>query len=328
MEINPETLEIEIVDVGPIEGGVQVFARVWSDGVQIGFGADGTVDIERFRFINPPILVPDKNGLIIVITPADELTSSPEHISKYREDPQEALLRALSEIVTTMNYAAVGATVTVGKIGNTTTTIYSSTNDGTFLSDNQVTYTLARDATAASAIDQGNGNVVHNSLISTTYYVRRFVTFFDTSPIGSDVVSSATLSVSSLGAQGLGNTDTIRIVPFTGSNPPVVGDFDLFGTTEYASKALSTFSGTAGVYNDFSLNATGIATINGSGTTVFGFRSLMDINNTTPTGQNYMRVYQADNVGTTNDPKLVVEHSAGGGGGSPTPTLMMMGIGS
>ena len=56
---------IEIVDIKPIENGLELFARVSQGGKQIGFGKDGTVDVERFRLINPPTIVPDLNGDII-----------------------------------------------------------------------------------------------------------------------------------------------------------------------------------------------------------------------------------------------------------------------
>ena len=36
-------LELEVVKTELIEGGIAVFARVFQDGVQIGFGADGTL---------------------------------------------------------------------------------------------------------------------------------------------------------------------------------------------------------------------------------------------------------------------------------------------
>ena len=51
---------IQIVEMVPINGGVEVFARAWdSTGKQYGFGKDGSVDLERFRIINPTIMVPD-----------------------------------------------------------------------------------------------------------------------------------------------------------------------------------------------------------------------------------------------------------------------------
>jgi len=304
-------LEIEIVDIEPIEGGVQIFARAWNDGVQIGFGNDGTVDIERFRIFNPPILVPDENRDIVIEQQADDSQGLPYSRRVFREDPQEALLQSLENTIVSMKNVHDADVIVPNKRGNTTSTFYSSENDGTFLSDNKATYALARDATSAGAIDQGNGNVVHNSLISTTYYVRRYITYFDTSSIpDTDTISSATFSVASLAASVSVNSDSIELVEFTGSNPPVVGDFDLFGSTSWGTKTLASFSSTAGVFNDITLNGTGIAAINKTGTTPVGIRTINDINNVTPTGNNYMRIYVANESGTSLDPKLVVEHAA------------------
>ena len=58
-------LTVEIQSVNKIEGGIEVFARAWKGAQQVGFGNDGTVEIERFRIFNPPVLVPDQNGAIV-----------------------------------------------------------------------------------------------------------------------------------------------------------------------------------------------------------------------------------------------------------------------
>src|SRR3989344_2016473 len=49
----------EIQSVQKIEGGIEILARAWKDGKQLGFGKDGSVEIERFKIFNPPILVDD-----------------------------------------------------------------------------------------------------------------------------------------------------------------------------------------------------------------------------------------------------------------------------
>ena len=46
-------VKLEIVDTAKTQGGVEVFARAWRDGQQIGFGKDGTVDIERLGGLIP-----------------------------------------------------------------------------------------------------------------------------------------------------------------------------------------------------------------------------------------------------------------------------------
>ena len=55
-------LRIEIQSVAKIDGGVEVFARAWRGATPLGFGEDGSVEIERFRIFNPPVLVDDPNG--------------------------------------------------------------------------------------------------------------------------------------------------------------------------------------------------------------------------------------------------------------------------
>jgi len=91
-------------------------------------------------------------------------------------------------------------------------------------------------------------------------------------------------------------------------------DFALakFGTTRFATD-LTYANFTVGAYNDFTLNASGIANIV-DGITKFGTMSDKDLDNVVPTrGGNdswtEMGVYNADQTGTTQDPKLVIEYT-------------------
>ncbi len=80
-----------------IDGGVQVFARAWdANDRQIGFGKDGTVDIERFRIFNPPILVSDPKGDIV-----HEFINEDGEVFRqnYREDAYGALLQVLAHTI-------------------------------------------------------------------------------------------------------------------------------------------------------------------------------------------------------------------------------------
>jgi len=45
-------VHVEIVEQRTIPSGIEVFARAWNENGQIGFGPDGTVDIERFKIFN------------------------------------------------------------------------------------------------------------------------------------------------------------------------------------------------------------------------------------------------------------------------------------
>jgi hypothetical protein len=56
---------IEIKSISKIDRGIEIYARAWKGTEQLGFGADGTTEWERFIILNPPILVNDPNGKII-----------------------------------------------------------------------------------------------------------------------------------------------------------------------------------------------------------------------------------------------------------------------
>ena len=58
-------LTVEVQSVEKIDGGLQIFARAWKGEEQLGFGSDGSVEVERFRIFNPPILIDDPNGDIV-----------------------------------------------------------------------------------------------------------------------------------------------------------------------------------------------------------------------------------------------------------------------
>ena len=86
----------------------------------------------------------------------------------------------------------------------------------------------------------------------------------------------------------------------------MAGDYGGFGSTEFATAiAISTI--TTG-FENFTLNASGIANINKSGISKFGARSLDDVDGVAPTGLNYSDFFFADQSGVDSDPKLVAEH--------------------
>ena len=71
-----------------IDKGVVVFARAWDDNGQIGFGRDGSVDIERFIFIDPPVLVPDEAGDITRTTTSTSSLSKETYTFKFEKTPR------------------------------------------------------------------------------------------------------------------------------------------------------------------------------------------------------------------------------------------------
>lgn len=315
-----ETLEIEIVDIEPIDGGVQVFARAWDNGTQIGFGKDGTVDIERFKIINPQIFVPDENGTIIENS-VDEITGEVT-VSRYREDPTQGLLHNLSSTILAKKEIYGSENIIVGKIGSTTTTVnYNSTNSKQNAQDGVATYAGAHDATTSTVytLAEGTNNILHNSKI-TTYYVRRGDLQFDTSSVpDSDTISSATLRMRAV-STGSSNADTDTVVALNNTDntnltsPVVSEDMNDYGSTSIGSKPLASYTG---VNVDVDLVLSDYTAINKTGTTRIGLRLQKDIDNTSPTGNNVLRI----NTGTTC--QLIIEHTAVGGTNTTNFFMMM-----
>jgi len=148
--------------------------------------------------------------------------------------------------------------------------------------------------------------------------LRRSMTLFDTSSIGSGSIDSATFSGYGFQQRNSDNDglDTIDIIEASpASNTALVStDFTNFTFTSYASLDITGMS--ASGYNDFTLSPTTI--INKSGVTKLGIIEGHDFSDGTSPGlpssdnSNFLRFYSADQSGTSNDPKLVVEYTAAG----------------
>jgi hypothetical protein len=166
--------------------------------------------------------------------------------------------------------------------------------------------------------DSGSYGIIATVESSTTSdqwaKIFRGIFLFDTSSItDGNTIDSATLSLYSDYTQddfGSGEVDICSSNP--ASNTALAnGDYDSFGTTSFVTKALSTISD--GSYNEFSLNASGLAAISDTGITKLGCRIGWDIDNSPPTWANNdtttSQYTGADYTGTTRDPKLVVVYS-------------------
>ena len=322
---------VEVVNMKAVDNGVELYARAWNlDGSQIGFGIDGSVDIERFVFINPPILVDDPNGTIVREW-NDKITGLSQRT--LREDPKEAILISLQHTIKVKQQKFRSENIIVGKIGNTTLTAYPQPSTGTAPIDGQtekayglgsgVTFaTLRGDAGGSVDNTGGAGDTLVGSDNVTDKYrlLYRFGSGFNTSSIGSDNVDTATLSFFSRPAGagiGLGDTNG-QIVDFNPADGSLfaAGDHVSYGTTLFSDTSIliSTMDASAAYY-DFPLNASGIANINGAGNSYYGRRLQWDVeNNFTGTwasdNSSNWQSWAADDAGTTRDPKLVVEHSA------------------
>jgi len=323
-------LEIEIVETNIIEGGVEVFARAWNEQGQIGFGKDGTVDIERFRIFNPPVLVEDPTGDIVREQQADEEMNIPYSRVVYREDPKEALLQSLESSISEMKNSHSAKNIVVGKRGNTTSTLYP-TAGAVSPCDGQVNSVSASgtwadrrdDAVGGVAIVTANPSVCAYLRSSTTTdqynLMARTIYNFDTSVIGTDGITSATFSLyctatTNTSAFGGLSASVVEATPDSTSNL-ITSDYDIattFGSRVASDKTFASF--TTSAYNDFALDAGGLAYINKTGVTSLGTLTSAEVDNAAPTWTSNITssvgVNHADQAGTTNDPKLVVEHSA------------------
>ncbi len=339
-EVIKENIEVEIIDIDKIDGGVAAFARAWKDGIPVGFGADGTVEIERFRIFNPPVLVADPNGDII-----KDYTDRVGKVTnqRFREDPKEALKQVIADNVRIVGKN--GKNIVPGKIGNTTDTYYPNADPESTTVDGKIsqggswvnTWTNTRNSATAfnsfpsntsgefagayAFVTSGNWNEMYRSAF-----------LFDTSAIAdTDTISSATFSIY-VTSKADPNSEMSFMVgtssPASNTNLTTSdwANETRFGTTHLASDiAYSSISTSA--YNDFALNATGISNVSLTGITKLGVRSTQDADNSTPTWgasvYKHISGSYADNTGTTQDPKLVVVHTEAGGG-APTASDMLM----
>lgn len=323
--------DVEIVDVNAIGEGVELYARVWDalTGERIGYGDDGSVDIERFRFFNPPILVPD--GTTRTETDAD---GNGIQVANFREDPMLALEMSLDHTIkVSRRFGAKG--IVEGKVGRTTATFYPQAGSGgaNVTCDGYIEYANTR-ASWATIIGSTNAVDFVPGKTDTSWKVIQVSTAnngspnfarydrcaygFDTSSLGAGtIVDSATFSIYGAGKQDDNNcTPSAQVYGFnpTTVNTLVNADALRFGTTPFCNSPV-TYAAWAAAFNDYALNASGLAAINLTAPTTLGVREpTYDVGGTTPyrRGDSYVSAlfgYFADATGTTNDPKLVVTYT-------------------
>lgn len=312
--------DYEIVEVQQLENGVALFARVFENGKQIGFG-DGTVDIERFIFINPPLLVEDPLGDIVI----DDLDikGNKKGEIKLKEDPLEAIKQCLESTVDVMKSKRDSSRIEKGKRGNTTTTIYASTGDGIVRTSKSTWAAVYGAATGDSVQNLTTGYCTWAKESASVFNGYQPFHPFDTSSIPStDTISSATYSVY-LNGDNLTDGQQITIGNSTQAtwNSIITADFDQRGGATEGCTRISHPNGATTGYLDFAMNASGIAFIARSGETIpasasasgktqIAIRWSRDLDNSTPTANSYIQIRTADYTGTSSDPKLVVEHAA------------------
>lgn len=328
--------DIEILDIQKIDGGVAVFARAWTPkGEQIGFGEDGSVDVERFLIYDPPILVPDPNGDIVQrienkVNGSDEVTIE---IRRLREDPELAIKQRLVAIIFSKQQKFIESEIVPGKVGNTTSTFNSAAGanspvDGSIQMENQATWSAARDAVTGTAVETTAANSnTYTGKYSNNFYVGHGLYLFDTSAItDTDTISSATLTLFARGTRFNGDNDGDDHYAVYASNPAAnntlaTADFDAISRTAFSGTLdIGSFNITVDAANVLTFNATGIAAIDKAGISKFSIQEGHDALNSAYAGanntENSVGFRHADQTGSATDPLFTIEHAAGGGGGA------------
>lgn len=320
-DIEVEILSLELTTVNE-KTGVEVMAKAKQNGIPLGFGKNGDVEIERFRIWNPPIMVQD--GTFTNKESRGKLIREPN----YKEDLKQAIRDVL---IQTIKLTGSKTGVVPGKVGHTVDTFYPDANtettsvDGPLDTQNEATsWANMRGSSTCQRVQPSTDAdwATFNGYFTPNWLMYRSMFLFDTSTIpDTDTVNSATFSVFvTARSEDYGNALSYsRLVTSTpASNTDLVtGDWDQFGTTAQSDTDIAYANLRTSIYHDFPLNATGIASISTSGITKFGLRNGGDIANSdyvTGAGdkQEGMSIRYADFSGTTNDPKLVVVHNPSG----------------
>ena len=302
VEIIGEVKEINING----QSGIELFAKAWRGDKQLGFGKDGSVEIERFRIFNPPILVDDPNGDI-----EREWTDKETGLlkqRKLREDPLQAIKEVIAHNVTLVGKD--NGKIVIGKVGNTTSTFYpdpdpeTTSVDGFLNRNDQPSWADTRNGTTANFL--GADLVVRSGVIGSLYFIIRSFILFDTSSISDGAtIDSATVSVYVYGT-GDGQHEDNTTMEIVQVNPAsnttlIVDDYDNLTFISGGSLGFGNFIGSGNVgYHDLTLNATGLTWIDKTGITKLGLITGLDLNNIAPTGRNNANeLSSADTAGTS-----------------------------
>ena len=324
---------IEIQSITAIEGGISVLVRAWdSNNDAIGFGKDGTVEIETFNIYNPSILVRDDVNGTIEDSSFDRNLGKIV-VQKFREDLEEALLQDIEHTISVKQQKHDDSRIILGKIGNTTNTFYpqadataTSSADGNPRRNavNETFDTIRNGVGKASVSANTNDGcgLLEASATSNQYDdLSKCLMSFDTSTLNdTDTIDSAIFSIyANTVSDQLGANFELVVTKGSMLNITSTADADYEATTgadfdfQYADR-IDFGAITTGQYNNYTLYATSaLANISKTATSTFATRSYNDVYDTltgiTWANAEFAQINHsmADASGQTQDPKLVVE---------------------
>ncbi len=313
--------DVEVYDRSVVDNGVEFFVRAWDkSGLPVGFGVDGTVEYERFRFVNPPLKVPSGEKVMIL----DDLTGEEILTDVFVEDAYSAFSQVLNRVLSMV--VRFGAdNIVNGKLGSTVTTVYPEADPASVAGDGKVVRNLSPGSDEAwLTIIAGAGTAASMNASNCSWYVyqpgsnqwrnmTRNGFSFDTSSLGSDVIDSGTVSLYGTHKTNYvsGATWAYNLYSFSpaSSTTYVASEYQSFGSTAFSNTLVHGSWNTAG-YNDFPLNSSGLSYINGAGVTDFGLReTVYDVGAVTPPtspGDASIHISCSEVAGTSQDPMLVI----------------------
>lgn len=325
-------IKVEIKSLRNIGEGVEIYARAWKNNVPLGFG-DGSVEIEKFIIMNPPIMVPDGTQSLKMVEGREVLRDN------FKEDPVAAIHQVLADIVKISSKNTGKSPIVLGKVGHSTLTTYpaagvggTSVDGGVFRTGVDETIAVIR-AGAGTAHDDTSSEISFVRLQASTTSnqfqgdVRHALTLPGIGVIGAGDVTAATFSIwvtdktsyDGLSGSASANSAGVLVAATPAStNDLVNADYSQLGATDFGRTSAQA-SLTTGAYNDITCNASCQTTIEtaatGSGIVGFGLRIGWDFDNTI-TGLTHVNSalqgwlgYDADLAGTTSDPRLVVTYT-------------------
>lgn len=202
-----------------------------------------------------------------------------------------------------------------------TTSFFADTGDGYVDNDAVAVYSTCRNAATGTGSSSTVTNIDESLvcraiLFGGNYFISRAFFPFDTSALGSgSTVTAAEFNLYiEVTAKFDTNTDSFCVVQTSQASTSslTTSDFDAVNFTNGGARTIAGFSN-ANQYWPWTLNGTGLGWVNTTGFTKLGLQSLLDINNSTPTGLNQLTgaTYFSDNTGTSKDPYLSVTYTPG-----------------
>jgi hypothetical protein len=221
--------------------------------------------------------------------------------------------------------------------GAAETVVYPDPNPETSSADGYTRHTVGAGASwdtihdgagTQAGPDSAEESIIRYKTTSSAWeYLNRSVFVFDTSGIGdADTLDSAILSwwVTYIALNTFPQDGKLNVYASAPASDTAVvsGDFDSFSTTAFSTGILRASLST-GAYNAFALNSDGLAALNFDAVSKYGGREeLFDVSDTEPTHSADktfdVSIYFADRTGTSNDPKLVIQHTS-----AFTPKMVM-----